>query len=270
MLSTLLEMSLAGGCIILVIIVLRALFLHRLPKTLFFWLWMVALLRLLLPVFPASPLSVFARWEAPTAPVVEMAAAPEQESAQAAPPASTPIDEDMAQAAPPAVQKTPQSVPSSAPQSASAATPQTAPVARATVFTGVWLGVSALLLLFLGLTYARGLRRFRTSRPIDHPCIRAWLQRHALRRPLAVRLCAAIDTPMTYGVLRPVILLPPGMELTNTQALLCVLDHELSHIRHFDAIWKLLIAVAACLHWFNPCLLYTSSPRRCRSWRPEN
>ena len=252
MLSTLLEMSLAGGCIILVIIVLRALLLHRLPKTLFFWLWMVALARLLLPVFPASPLSVFARWEAPAAPVLEMAMVPEQESTQVTPPASASAVGDMTQAAPPAVQKTAQSVPSSTPQSASVATLQSAPVARATVFTGVWLGVSALLLLFLGLTYARGLRRFRTSRPIDHPCIRAWLQRHALRRPLAVRLCAAIDTPMTYGVLRPVILLPPGMELTNTQALLCVLDHELSHIRHFDAIWKLLIAVAACLHWFNP------------------
>ena len=69
MLSTLLEMSLAGGCLILVVIVLRALLLHRLPKALFFWLWMLALLRLLLPVFPASPLSVFAR-----APVVQQAA----------------------------------------------------------------------------------------------------------------------------------------------------------------------------------------------------
>ena len=74
MLSTLLEMSLAGGCLILVVIVLRALLLHRLPKALFFWLWMLALLRLLLPVFPASPLSVFAR--APVAaPVVQQAAA---------------------------------------------------------------------------------------------------------------------------------------------------------------------------------------------------
>ena len=58
----------------MVVIVLRALLLHRLPKALFFWLWMLALLRLLLPVFPASPLSVFARTPV-AAPVVQQAAA---------------------------------------------------------------------------------------------------------------------------------------------------------------------------------------------------
>ena len=57
---------------------------------------------------------------------------------------------------------------------------------------------------------------------------------------------------MTYGVLRPVILLPESAGKADTQALLCALDHELSHIRHFDAAWKPLIAAAACLHWFNP------------------
>ena len=67
-----------------------------------------------------------------------------------------------------------------------------------------------------------------------------------------VRLCPRIDSPMTYGVLRPVILLPESVGKADTQTLLCALEHELSHIRHFDAVWKLLIAVAVCLHWFNP------------------
>ena len=47
--STLLEMSLGGSCIILVAIVLRTLFLHRVSKRLFFWLWTVSYTHLTLP-----------------------------------------------------------------------------------------------------------------------------------------------------------------------------------------------------------------------------
>ena len=239
MLSTLLEMSLAGGCLILVVIVLRALLLHRLPKALFFWLWMLALLRLLLPVFPASPLSVFAR-----APVVQQAAVETVgEGAQA-----TRTEAAIAPAAPqapPAVSV--QTAPPARP--APAAAPE---VSLTPLLTRVWLTVSLLLALLLGLAYARGLRNFRRARPLQSPFIRAWLKQNALRRPLEVRLCARIDSPMTYGVLRPVILLPESVGKADTQALLCALDHELSHIRHFDAVWKPLIAAAVCLHWFNP------------------
>ena len=97
MLSTLLEMSLAGACLIMVVIVLRALLLHRLPKELFFWLWMLALLRLLLPVFPASPLSVFARWEQPA--MRQEAAV----AAQQAPQGEAPLAPAVSQAPPVAV-----------------------------------------------------------------------------------------------------------------------------------------------------------------------
>lgn len=57
--STFLAMSVSGGALILVIAVLRALFAQRLPRRLLCALWAVALLRLLLPVFPPSPLSLF-------------------------------------------------------------------------------------------------------------------------------------------------------------------------------------------------------------------
>ena len=239
MLSALLEMSLAGACLIMVVIVLRALLLHRLPKELFFWLWMLALLRLLLPVFPASPLSVFARWEQPA--MRQEAAV----AAQQAPQGEAALAPAVSQAPPVAV--APQAP--AAPQASPVAAPEAGPMPT---LTRVWLAVALLLLLLLGLAYARGLRIFRRARPLQSPFIRAWLKENALRRPLEVRLCPRIDSPMTYGLLRPVILLPESVGKADTQTLLCALEHELSHIRHFDAVWKLLIAVAACLHWFDP------------------
>ena len=234
MLFAFLEMSLAGGCLVLVIIVLRALFLHRLPKELFFWLWMLALLRLLLPVFPTSPLSVFARWEAPAALRTAADAAP-WAAREGAGLASAALEAPLAANA--------RSAPVARPASEAALTP---------ALTLAWLAVALLLLLLLGLAYARGLRRFQRAEPMNDPFIRAWLKQNALRRPVEVRASAGMDSPMTYGVLRPVILLPKGIDKGDAGALLCALDHELSHIRHFDAVWKLIIAAAACLHWFNP------------------
>ena len=55
----LLQMSLAGGVMILVITVIRALAIERLPKKTFLALWAAALARLLAPVSLSSALSIY-------------------------------------------------------------------------------------------------------------------------------------------------------------------------------------------------------------------
>ena len=74
--STFLAMSVSGGALILVIAVLRALFAQRLPRRLLCALWAAALLRLLLPVFPPSPLSLFPAVESGGGEALPAAAAP--------------------------------------------------------------------------------------------------------------------------------------------------------------------------------------------------
>ena len=143
--------------------------------------------------------------------------------------------------------------------------PQTAPAPQAVapanaespappVWPIVHGAVAALLLILLAVLYARGLRRFRASAPCEDEYARQWLARHPLRRPLRLRLCAAIDAPLTYGLLRPVILLPACFDLSDREALDCVLRHELAHVRRFDALFKAALAVTTCLHWFNPLI----------------
>ena len=53
---SLFQMSLGGGVLILFIVVVRALAIHRLPKTTFLVLWLIAALRLLLPF--SNPVAV--------------------------------------------------------------------------------------------------------------------------------------------------------------------------------------------------------------------
>ena len=55
----LLRMSLSGAVLITVIIVIRALFLHKLPKKTFTILWTLVLIRLLLPFSIPSSFSIY-------------------------------------------------------------------------------------------------------------------------------------------------------------------------------------------------------------------
>jgi len=60
---------------------------------------------------------------------------------------------------------------------------------------------------------------------------------------------AMITTPTVYGIMKPKIVLPIGV---NKEQLKYILLHEKIHIRRHDNIWRMLGILIACLHWFNP------------------
>ncbi len=206
------QMTLSGGVFILLITVVRALTLHRLPKGAFLALWELAALRLLLPF--AIPLSLVGL------PAVE-----------GLPLAGTALVSGTVSAGLPAAPELP------------------AAVASAPILPPAWLLGMVLTGAWFTAAYLRARLRFRGSRPDDTPAVRRWLEGVRLRRPLEVRRWADGASPLTYGVLRPVILLPEEMD---GAVLPYVLTHELVHIRRFDALAKLLFAAALCVHWFNP------------------
>ena len=90
------------------------------------------------------------------------------------------------------------------------------------------------------------------SLPVEREFARQWLAAHPLRRKIAIRQSDRISSPLSFGVLRPVILLPKKTDWTDEEALRYVLEHEFVHIRRFDSVGKLLLIAAACVHWFNP------------------
>lgn len=58
-----------------------------------------------------------------------------------------------------------------------------------------------------------------------------------------------ITTPAAYGIFRPRIILPAGQKEADLQY---VLRHEKTHIKRLDNLWRIVGAVTACVHWFNP------------------
>ena len=221
----LLQMSLAGGVMILVITVIRALAIERLPKKTFLALWAAALARLLAPVSLPSALSIYSLLARRAPAAAEWTAVP------ALP--DLPVAAETAAAA-------------AAQQTASA------PAAQPPVWTIVWAVGAAVCAVVFAVAYGRCCREFRASFPVENDVIRRWLQSHPLRRTIAIRQSGRISSPLTFGVLRPVILVPKKTDWTDETALRYVLEHEFVHIQRFDVLSKLLLIAAVCVHWFNP------------------
>ena len=221
---SLFQMSVAGGVLILLIVVIRALAIHRLPKTTFLALWMIAVLRLLLPFSIPLPFNIHIGLDIFSNVVQEL---PSGNSASTLP-GDGPPSYDIGTAVP---------------------SPATEHIST---FEILWLVGVLLLALYFFISYFRSMRKFRMSIPDNTPYIQNWLTAHQISRPLAVRSSDLISSPLTYGILRPVILLPKKLDRNDPVALKYVLTHEYVHIRRFDAITKILFAAVLCIHWFNP------------------
>ncbi|MHB8635604.1 MAG: M56 family metallopeptidase [Fimbriimonadaceae bacterium] len=61
-------------------------------------------------------------------------------------------------------------------------------------------------------------------------------------------------TALTWGVLRPTILLPRSADEWPQERLDTVLLHELEHVRRGDAAMQFVSIAACALHWFNPAV----------------
>ena len=78
-------------------------------------------------------------------------------------------------------------------------------------------------------------------------------ERMGIRNEIKVWLSDIVDTPMTIGFLKPVILMPiASVNGLSTQQVEAILLHELAHIRRNDYFVNLLVASVDILLFFNP------------------
>ena len=65
-----------------------------------------------------------------------------------------------------------------------------------------------------------------------------------------VLLSSGVQSPMLIGFAKPTIVLP--YKLYGENELVMILRHELTHYKHHDLWYKLILLCANALHWFNP------------------
>ena len=236
LLRTILIMSLSGSVVAVLLFALKPLVRDRLPKSAQYYLWLVVLAALLVPV---SKMVLFNNraLPVPAAPIISDTVSRYVITVEE--------ELDMLQRA---------SIPSGAespaltPEAKEAQSPLSAAV---TMFVIAYpFGVLIVLLyVIINNKVFTGLHRRRNhtanaeeTAMLAELCGRKRTPR-LYRNPLAA-------TPMLFGLFRPMILLP-DREYTNDQ-LRAVLLHELTHLRRNDILVKWLSVLACAVHWFNP------------------
>ena len=250
-----LQMSLAASVMILVILLIRTLAIHRLPKRFFLLLWVVVLLRLLVPFSLPSPTSIYSLLPTEPLPAPDI----EQElSVPSVPPAASPWEAFELNLPSDLPEQTMQTTQTAEPTRKPAEEEKTDPMpafslpSKKQLLTAGWAAGAVLFALYFSISYLRAQTEFRMSLPVTHPFVERWLACHPLRRTISIRQDDRISSPLTYGILHPVILLPRQNLSLPQETLDCILTHEYVHIRRFDCLLKLLLTAALCLHWLNP------------------
>lgn len=72
------------------------------------------------------------------------------------------------------------------------------------------------------------------------------------RRAVRLRISAATDVPLSYGLIRATVLLPGESASWSEERARVVLSHEMIHARRLDSLWGLLAQCALAVNWFNP------------------
>ena len=223
---SLLQMSFLGTVIILLIVVLRAVLINRLPKKTFLILWWIALIRLLVPFSIKSVTSIYSLLQSIYSDINPV------RTAQTT--TFLPIHGNM---------------PDIANGLSEAMVQRTESIS---ILSVIWLAGLLLCFGFFAVSYIKCYREFRFSLPVENDILEAWKEKHPLKRSLSIRQTETIAAPLSYGVIRPVILMPKNTEWKNIYQLRYVLEHEYVHIRRLDMLTKLIMIAAVCIHWFNP------------------
>ena len=79
------------------------------------------------------------------------------------------------------------------------------------------------------------------------------IREFGLKRKVEIYINNNLKTPLTFGILRPKIILQDHI-LVDEKLLDHVLIHELIHIKKFHILINHMINIVACLYWFNPLL----------------
>ena len=115
--------------------------------------------------------------------------------------------------------------------------------------------VTGLVLIYVAVQIIKRNRTMRDSVIIERGSkADEYLSLFNLRRKVDIFINDKIASPVTYGIIRPKIVLQSYI-FEDEELLKYVLIHELTHIKKFDIVFSHLKNLIMCINWYNPFIL---------------
>jgi HEAT repeat protein/beta-lactamase regulating signal transducer with metallopeptidase domain len=129
-------------------------------------------------------------------------------------------------------------------------------VSPAEGFVTLWIIVAIALLARLAIGALAARRLVRRAVPVRdaswHLLLKDAQEMAGVSGTVRLYESADVGMPVTLGILRPTIVVPPLATSWSEERRLTVLVHELAHVRRNDVATCLTARVACALHWMNP------------------
>ena len=247
----LLTLTLSGSVLALLLLALRYFILRRMPSTVYYYAWLLVLLRFVLPVPGFIPVSGEAK-------TPDSAAYSESYTADRNDQISDSLFPDPVPAERPVIPAELQNTDQTSETAGTAGTQEPAAPADSSFSfdwhsPGLWLAVWTIgAILSLGLTVSAYLRftgRLRHSLRRPDRFTRDLYASLPGRKPELFR-SDRIRTPVMFGLFLPKIVIPENEY--SEECLLNILRHELMHYRRSDTLYKWFANAVISAHWFNP------------------
>ena len=240
LLKLILSLSLSGSLLILVLLLGKPLYQNRFSKRWQYYIWLIVIARLLLPLSPTSSLmgDLFQR--------LDQSVIVKQSSPQLA---------SMVTAADPLPARQADLKGGEQPPPAALGKGPEAAHKGAAILLAVWL-IAAFGLFIRKVTLYQSFVRYITAGRQEIADFTLWeqlgelVEQAGVKKTVGLYTNSLIASPLLLGFLKPCIILPTA-ELPETDWQYTIL-HELTHCKRRDMAYKWLVQLTVCLHWFNP------------------
>jgi beta-lactamase regulating signal transducer with metallopeptidase domain len=124
------------------------------------------------------------------------------------------------------------------------------------VLLALWSAGLYLLLARLVVGIWGAHRLTRQGEPLDDSAWQRLLRRFAsavsLKRRVDLKAHRQVVVPLTWGFLRPVVIMPDAARAWNEDERSSALFHELSHVKRGDFLVTVLVRLSLAIFWINP------------------